>query len=127
MKYLSDYMEQPQTKLFEETGTFFAFSNEQFDEQAKKGVKYVGMGGGMVTPEEHVKDVINRMYDIYKTCIEIDIKENGIDKIILRELQNHECFYTGDITDCIEKLKDYPSITETKILTIYRKNYAKYA
>lgn len=121
MKYLSDYMEDHQTKLFDETGTFFAFSMKQYDEQAKKGVEYVNAGNGMVVPEEHVKDVINGLHDIYKTSIELDIKENGIDKIILRELENHECFYTGDITDCIEKLEDYP-ISKKQISEVYFSN-----
>ncbi|MGR5097050.1 DUF7659 family protein, partial [Vibrio maritimus] len=40
MKYLSDYTQEKQTALFNETGAFFAFSNQQFDEAKKDGVKY---------------------------------------------------------------------------------------
>ena len=53
-----------------------------------------------------------------------DKKENGKDTIILRELENHECFYVGNIEDAVEKLKDYP-ITEDEIKFIYQKNYAE--
>jgi hypothetical protein len=40
MKYLTDYTQEAQTKLFEEKGVFFAFSNKQFEEQRKEGIKY---------------------------------------------------------------------------------------
>ena len=32
MKYLNDYQENAQTRLFNKTGAFFAFSTKQFDE-----------------------------------------------------------------------------------------------
>ena len=126
MKYLQDYMENGQTALFKEQKVFFAFSNDQLSEGIKKhdlkGVKLVSLGSGMYCPKTNARSIIQALDGIYSLGIEQDIKENGIDKIILRELYNHECFYTGDITDCVNKLKDYP-ITEKQIIKIYRKNY----
>ena len=61
-----------------------------------------------------------------KESIKQDIKENGKKKIILRELQNHEAFYVGNIEDTIHKLEDYP-ITEDEISHIFSKNWAKYS
>jgi len=118
MKYLSDYMESRQTDLFNRTGTIFAFSQKQFEEQRKDNVKYVNLGQGMLTEKPYVEEVINGLHKIYKDSIKQDMKENGKNKIILRELENHECFYTGDITDCIEKLEDYP-ITKIQISKMY--------
>ena len=86
------------------------------------GVKLVSLGAGMYCPKTNANKVVNSLDNIYNAAIKQDIKENGIDKIILRELYNHECFYVGDITDCVNKLKDYP-ITEKQIIKIYRKNY----
>lgn len=40
MKYLSDYTNVAKTELFKEKGVFFAFSQEQFDEQKKEGITY---------------------------------------------------------------------------------------
>ena len=40
-------------KLFKDTGAFFAFSNEQVDEQKQEGVKYVSLGAGMICPKEN--------------------------------------------------------------------------
>ena len=126
MKYLSDYMESKQTALFKKTGTFFAFSNKQFKESAKKNIKYVNMGAGMITPKPFVEEVINGLHKIYKDSIKQDLNENRKERIILRELINHEAFYVGSIDDTVDKLKDYKNITEADILKIYRENWEKH-
>tara|TARA_R110000824_G_scaffold245812_1_gene434910 strand:- start:431 stop:814 length:384 start_codon:yes stop_codon:yes gene_type:complete len=126
MKYLSDYMEEKQTDLFNRTGTIFAFSQKQFEEQRKDDIKYVNMGQGMLTEKPFVEEVINGLDKIYKDSIKQDLKENGKDKIILRELENHEAFYVGNIEDTILKLEDYP-ITEDDISQVFSKNWAKYS
>ncbi len=126
MKYLSDYMEEKQTKLFNKTGTIFAFSQKQFEENRKENVKYVNLGQGMLTEKPFVKEVINGLDKIYKDSIKQDLKENGKEKIILRELENHEAFYVGSIEDTIHKLKDYP-ITKDEIKKIYVKFWDKYS
>jgi len=130
MKYLSDIMEYRQNKLFAKNKVFFAFSNDQFKEGIKKHnlpkeTKIVNMGGGMICPKENAKEVNTQLKLIYKESIVEDMKQ-GKQRVILRELQNHECFYTGDPTDCVEKLSDYP-ITKDEIHDLYRKNYSQYA
>ena len=72
------------------------------------------------------KEVINGLDKIYKDSIKQDLKENGKEKIILRELENHEAFYVGSIEDTIHKLKDYP-ITKDEIKKIYVKFWDKYS
>ena len=128
MKYLSQIMEKNQTALFEKNKVFFAFSDDQFKENMEKHNltkkdKVVKMGGGMFCPLANAKEVNEQLDIIYKQSIKEDMKQ-GKDKVILRELSNHECFYTGDVTDCVEKLKHYP-ITYEEILKVYRKNYDK--
>ena len=125
MKYLSEIMENQQSELFKSKKVFFAFSNEQFKEallkhKIAKDIKIASMGAGMYCPKSNAKDVAESLHTIYKESIIEDMKQ-GKEKVILRELYNHECFYTGDITDCIEKLSDYP-ITEEEIKEIYLKN-----
>ena len=126
MKYLSDYMGEKQTALFNKTGTIFAFSQKQFEEGRKDNVKYVNLGQGMLAPDENYIEVIETLKKIYKDSIQQDLKENGKDKVILRELLNHEAFYVGNIEDTIHKLEDYP-ITEDDISHIFQKNWAKYS
>ncbi len=122
MKYLSHYTEQAQTELFDKLGTFFAFSNKQFDEGKKEGVVYVSLGCGMITPKGTAKELMEGLEKINGAGIELDIKENGIPAIIERELFNHECFYTSDISDCVDKLTDYP-VTEEQVRTRYNELY----
>lgn len=92
-------MEDAQTKLFDSTGAFFAFSGKQFEEGKKEGVTYVNCGSGLLCPEENVDTLINGLDDIHKKAIQQDIAENGADKIIAREIWNYESFYTMDPTD----------------------------
>ena len=124
MKYLAEYMEARQTELFKNTGTFFAFSNSQFMESRKEGKKYVSLGAGMICEKEHVKTLVDGLDLIYKESIEQDIKENGMEAIIIRELYNHEAFYTWEIEDTVDKLKDYPT-TEEEIAIVFRQEAAK--
>lgn len=107
MKYLSDYINDKQTAAFDELGAFFAFSEQQFNEAKKEGVEYCSMGAGLICPVGKSKQLFNRLNEICKEGIAQDIADNGIKAIIRRELFNHECFYTNDICDCVEKLEGY--------------------
>tara|TARA_R110000803_G_scaffold205707_2_gene272573 strand:+ start:94 stop:480 length:387 start_codon:yes stop_codon:yes gene_type:complete len=126
MKYLSDYMEEKQTALFNKTGTIFAFSDKQFEEQKVKGKQYSRLAQGMVTEKGNEIEVIEGLDKIYRDSVKQDMKENGKDKVILRELLNHEAFYVGNIEETIHKLEDYP-ITEDDISQIFQKNWSKYS
>jgi len=119
MKYLSDYMNDKQSALFNQYGVFFAFSREQFLEAQKEGIKYVNVGAGMIVPKEHVKVVHETLEQIYQDGIKQDIAENGIYAIIKRELGNYECYYTGDISDAVEALEDY-GITLEQVSLVFR-------
>ena len=130
MKYLSELMEDKQTLLFNKTKTFFAFSNEQLEEGKKKhnikNTKLVSMGGGMICPKENAETLSQGLKKIYNDSILEDIQLHTINRIVLRELANYECFYTGDISDCVENLRDYPGISKKLIVKIFNKNYNKY-
>ena len=121
-------MEQKQSKLFKENKCFFAFSMQQMENAlfnvnlSKKNI--VSLGSGMYCPRENAKFVVDQLQKIYKDAIKQDLKENGKEKIIYRELSNHECFLVSDYTDCVNKLIDYP-ITEKEIESVYLKNYQK--
>lgn len=122
MKYLSHYVEQAQTECFDKHGAFFAFSNKQFAEKQKQGVEYVSLGMGLICPKPNAKLLIEELNAINAKGILQDVEENGMEAIIKRELYNHECFYTGDISDCVDTLKDYPT-NEGEIRKVYNKEY----
>lgn len=119
MKYLSDYTSNPQTEAFKKHGAFFAFSGSQFNENKIEGVKYADCGHGLICPKDNADALIKELDEINKNGIKQDIEENGIEKIIKRELGNYECYYTGEIDDAVEALEDY-GITREQILTVFK-------
>ena len=107
MQYLSSYMNDKQTDVFNKYGAFFAFSNEQYKEKAVDGIKYASLGSGLIAPVGTGKDLMSALDLIHKSAIQQDITENGITAIIHRELGNYECQITCDYDDVIDVLKPY--------------------
>lgn len=114
--------------LFENIGLFWAFGNDQFDEGKKKhplseGMKYCSIGAGGYFPgqnkEAYIKgmDGINAWEKIAKA--ELKANEAETEKAILYELNNHECFYSCDITDVVD-IFDGVYTTE-QIRKVYKK------
>lgn len=120
MKTLQNYIEAAQTKLFNDTGAFFAFSNKQFDEGKKEGVKYASLGAGLICPTDKAQMLVDGLESIIKSGIAQDIAENGIDKIIARELANYEAFYTYEIDDTVDALEDY-GITREQVQAVFKR------
>lgn len=120
MKTLSQYTEQATTDLMNQYGAFFAFSNEQFNAKKKEDVKYTNCGHGLICPKEHAKALIEGILSIGKLGRKRDMDENGRDKIIERELFNHEAFYTGDIQDTVDALEQY-GITADQVNAVYQR------
>lgn len=103
MKYLTDYTQESQTKLFEELGVFFAFSVEQFKEGAEKYAhkkakdeKWSNMGMGMYMPSKNVDEFILRHDKLAQEGIKLDLAENGREGVLSRELGNYEIGYSWE-------------------------------
>ena len=81
MKYLTDYIEKEQTRLFDKYNVFFAFGTEQFNEQAKdEGLKYVSRGAGMYQgykDAKELKEFDKKNKKMLENAIKQDLKENG--------------------------------------------------
>lgn len=124
MKYLSEYIQDAQTAAFEEAGAFFAFSTAQFNEAKTEGVKYSSLGGGLICPVGKGQELMDKLDAIVKAGIAQDIEENGKDGIINRELANHECYYTCDITSCVDCLEGY-GITAEEIRIVFHREQSR--
>ena len=120
MKYLQDYREAKQTALFDSTGSFFAFSMKQFDEAKKDGVKYTNCGAGLICDSRHVQQLVDGLDEIQKYAIKQDLQENGKEAIILRELNNYESYYTGDVENAWDELKQY-GFTKDEVIKLFHK------
>ena len=125
MKYLTNYIEEGQTKIFEKYGVFFAFSNKQYNEKAKPELEpYVHVGHGMIVPKPHVKDVLKALDDVHEAGIKQDLQENTKEGVIKRELGNHECYYTGDIEPAVDCLSSY-GITAEEVQKVFSATWAE--
>jgi len=118
MKYLSDYTKAAQTELFSTLGAFFAFSNAQLEESRVEGVEYCSLGSGLIVPVTNARQLVDGLENITKEGIEKDLAENGKAGVIRRELFNHECFYDGDVSRCINALEDY-GIPKNEVVRVY--------
>ena len=118
MKSLTDYTSDKLSKLWDDNGAFFAFSDEQLDESKQEGVAYVSLGMGLIAPKENASKVIEGLDTIHTEGIKQDISENGIKPIIHRELGNYETQISGDISDTVAALEDY-GITREQVSAEY--------
>lgn len=115
---LTRYTEAAQTQLFKDLGVFFAFSQAQYDEQAKKDVEYASCGAGMICPVCHLGALKEGLGNITEKGVKQDLADNGRENIIKRELANFECEFSGDITDVTAALSGY-GITYEEIKSVY--------
>ena len=114
MKHLSHYVQEQQTALFNLTGAFFAFSQDQLNEKRVKCIIYVSLGAGLICPKNTADDLSSGLETIQQAGIKADIAENGIPAIIQRELHNHECQITMDSSDAFDALEQY-GITKDQV------------
>ena len=107
MKSLNKYVDNAQSKVFEENGAFFAFSDKQFDEHKVEGVKYVSVGSGLICPIGNAKEVIAGVNTTHAEGIKLRLKDYDLSRIIQYELANYECQISMNYSDAFDVLKDY--------------------
>lgn len=115
------------SKTIERNGVFFAFSNEQF-EKNKGDLKLeelarVGVTGGYM-PKKNVHQFKKEVEELEKKRREA-IKKINPEEVILDELKNHEAFYSGDIEDAFDVLRDY-GFTFEQVYQVYKKYNEKH-
>lgn len=110
------------SKALECNGAFFAFSTDQFNASKQEGIEYASIDYGLICPKDKAEILTNTLQDLSETLVRQDIAENGIDNIILRELYNHEAFYTGEIEDTYSAIAHY-DITLEQVYEVYRDNF----
>ena len=99
--------EQEQTKIFNDNGAFFAFSNEQMDKCANQSLDYKNLGSGLYCPSNNVNSLSKELKESLDFKIKWELENNTLKDIIWYELANHEAEITGDYSDACESLKPY--------------------
>jgi hypothetical protein len=125
LQELKKQQEEANSQLFKECGLFFAFSNEQFEENKtplKEGEKYVHVMAGGYLPKGNVDTLLKGMeanrkaYQKQVKALNLRLKE------IAYELGNHECYYTGDWSVVADM---FPDVNPQVIQKIYYKELQK--
>lgn len=123
MKTLIDIKKEYQAKneqLFKDCGVFWAFSNEQFHENKtllQEGEKYVSIGAGGYMPKSKVEQLLKGMAQLKKEERAEVRKSKLWYQEISHELNNHECYYTWDISPVVEMFSGI--YTEKKIREVF--------
>lgn len=109
-------------KILKECGVFWAFDKKQFEENKtllEGDDKYVSIGSGGFMPRSKIEELRERLDELDKKIASLISKYNQEDEHILYELDNHECFYAGSITEA-EMVLPY---SHEQIINVYQKNY----
>lgn len=126
-KSVKDITDKLLSKVFKEHDVFFAFSQEQIEEQKKLGIKYrVNSSMNMFYNIEKKDTIYLEMDNAIEEAQRIDKELHTKEQIILRELINYECFYICDFTDVVEPLQAY-GYTLQDIQPIFIKYLQKYS
>lgn len=127
LQELKKQKEDKITQLIKDVRMFFAFSTQQFQEnktEKEESEKYVHIGVGAYLPKSQVENYISGIENINK-WYKATIKGNKLRKQeIAYQLNNYECYYTGDISDALEALGS--EYTEAEVMAVYRENHAKW-
>ena len=101
-------------------GVFWAFSNKQFETNKtplKEGDKYIDIGAGGFIPKSNIDaflDGMNKIDDTFKEAMrDAKVRKNHI----VYELNNHEAYFTRDITSTLDALGD--DFTREEVLSVY--------
>ncbi len=130
-KEIKEKKQKAYNELFTTCGVFRAFSNEQFKKGYAKvkptmteGEKLVDIGAGGFMPKHNVEALKKGTKEIDAT-FKREIKEfKARETHIIYELNNHECFYTGDISDAVEALgDDYTNEEVEKVAKDYKNKF----
>ncbi len=121
MNYTRKLEQAKYDKLMEDCQVFWAFGEDQFKEgkkkiNLKKGEKLTSIGSGGFMPNKHYKQFVEGMKAIDKWA---KTSKKDDKAVILYELNNHECFYTGDWYNAMPRLKDL-GYTEKQVKTVFR-------
>lgn len=79
------------------------------------------MGGYL--PSKNVKKYIKLMEE-HSDWFKTEIKKVNKEEVILYELRNFECYYTGDITDALQVLESY-GFTKAEVVEVFLKKGKK--
>ena len=114
------------SEVLERNKVFFAFSELQLAEglakiqEKRENITGIGMGGFL--PKENLTKYLDEMLEV-SGWFNDEVKKLDANEVIRYELNNYECYYTGDIEDAFGVLKNY-GLTRDQVLAVYHNKKA---
>lgn len=113
-----------QSALFAQYQAFFAFSEEQLKEgMAKYGLTnredLVSVAYGLIAPKANLLAITDGVHLIELERVESIKAQVKMRKVILYELNNYECFYSGDIENALPALLPL-GVTREEVLEVFK-------
>ena len=99
------------TAILNKYHTFFAFSNEQFEDQVNKDYKYVACPHGMYAPKQYADNVMSEISAAYSDAAKVVQSQSSKKERIWYEFSNHECQISMDYSDAVDALSSFDDIT----------------
>jgi hypothetical protein len=114
------------SKILEKHKVFFAFSGLQLVAGLKKinekKENVTSLGSGQILPKANVSAYLDEMLEA-SGWFNNEVKKLDANSVIRYELNNYECYYTGDITDALDVLKNY-GLTSDQVSAVYHNKNA---
>ena len=108
--------------LLTANGAFFAFTEQQYNDEALPGVDYKRLYAGMLCPSDNVKTVMDGLDNLSAEKIQFELANNTVKAMVWDALANYECQISGNYNDAIAALKVY-GISEDDIKTEWPSYY----
>lgn len=112
------------TQLIDEVGAFFAFGENQLQlaliKHNYKKEELVNVGMGLIMPKVNVKTYIEKSKELQK-WFNNEIKKLDKNQIIRYELNNYECYYSGEIDEAMPILSEYGFTSEQVLKVLHNK------
>ena len=108
------YIDVKISDLLTENRAFFAFTEQQYNDEALPGVEYKRLYAGMLCPSDNVKTVMDGLDNLSDEKTHWELANNTLKTIIWDSLANYECQIIGNFNDAIAALKVY-GISENDI------------
>ena len=112
--------EKQVNELMKSLGVFWAFSKKRFDENKtplQAGDKYVDIGAGGFMPKSNIDKFTDGMKAITDEFNAKMKEQKARREHIHYELNNHEAYYTRDITSTLDALGD--EFTREEVLSVF--------
>lgn len=125
-QFKKEHQEQ-HAAMLKSLGIFFAFDEEQFQEQKQDGVEYCCTDYGMIIPKHKMEEYKSKSREISDKYNKEIAQLFGLDKFIADTLENQETYYSGDLEEALEIVQNtFTECTMEDIERIYNANVGKY-